>query len=96
MDDHNADEVPRTDDYDERSERWSIEAFDNSSVSTNLRLITAAQTKPTAGSHLLPMLLSARALMCVPGVSTYPGRPYWNHQTVSRNVCPGSKKAKRY
>jgi hypothetical protein len=32
MDDHNADEVPRTDDYDERSERWSIEAFDNSSV----------------------------------------------------------------
>jgi hypothetical protein len=29
MDNHNADEVPGTDDYDERSERWSNEAFAN-------------------------------------------------------------------
>jgi hypothetical protein len=75
MDDYNADEVPGTGDCDERSERRSSEAFDESS--TNFRLITAAQTKYTAGYHLLSMSISARALMCVTGALTYPGKPYW-------------------
>jgi hypothetical protein len=72
MDDHNADEVPRTGDYDERSERRSSEAFDESS--TDFRQITAAQTKYTAGCHLLPMSISVRALLCVTDALTYPGK----------------------